>query len=163
MRRLFFMLTIILPAMAFMGCSDDEGDEYQTFFVYVYRQYEDAHENNPDEKEFVNDANVYLFESNEKNIDTQKSAESIANSSVLTYTDGTTSERAKYKIMNEPGIFNLEDVKNGDYILWVEYNFGYGVTYHSSKEISVNYDYRMETEEKIFVTSGEGYYRYQNW
>ena len=65
--------------------------------------------------------------------------------------------------MNEPGIFNLEDVKNGDYILWVEYNFGYGVTYHSSKEISVNYDYRMETEEKIFVTSGEGYYRYQNW
>ena len=65
MRRLFFMLTIILPAMAFMGCSDDEGDEYQTFFVYVYRQYEDAHENNPDEKEFVNDANVVHIPTNQ--------------------------------------------------------------------------------------------------
>ena len=165
MKKILFMLPIMVTLLLFTSCSKDEGSESQTFFVNVYTQAESIYDDGNTEKKLVEDANVYLFKSDGGEIDTQKSAESIANSSVLTYTDGTTSKQAEYKITNNPGVFNFENISNGQYVLWVEYNFGYGVTYHSSKAINVNNDYRGKTEEKVFITSisDKGFYRYQNW
>lgn len=165
MNKMLFMLPVMVTLFVFTSCSKEDGGESQTFFVNVYTQAESIYDDGNTEKKLVDDANVYLFKSDGKNIDTQKSAESIANTSVLTYIDGTTSKQAEYKISNNPGVFNFENISNGQYVLWVEYNFGYGVTYHSFKDINVNNDYRGKTEEKIFITSisDKGFYRYQNW
>ena len=66
----------------------------------------------------------------------------------------------------QSGVFNIENMPNGEYILWVTYMEEYGGrTYSSYKAISVNHDYRGKSEKKVFQTSmqDQGLYVYQNW
>ena len=166
MRKLLFMLPMLAALFVFSGCADDEeGNGTQTFFVNVYSKANSIFGDETD-KELVNNAFVYLYQNENKTIDNQKSAESVVNDGVLTYSDGTKSSKPKYDTNFQPGVFNLENIENGNYILWVVYMLDYGsATYSSYKNITVNYDYRGTTEEKVFITSisDTGFYRFQNW
>ena len=163
MKKVLFLLPLLAVLFVFSGCSDDEeGDGAQTFFVNVYSKAYGSEL----EKDLVNKAFVYLYQNENKSIDSQKSAESVVNDGILTYSDGTTSSKPKYATDIQPGVFNFENVENGNYVLWVVYMLDYGgVTYSSYKNITVNYDYRGTTEEKVFITSmsDTGFYRFQNW
>lgn len=166
MRKILFLLPLLAALFVFSGCSDDgEESGAQTFFVNVYSKANSIY-GDETEKELVNKAFVYLYQNENKSIDNSKSAESVAVDGVLTYSDGTTSSKPKYATGTQPGVFNFENIENGNYVLWVVYMLDYGgVTYSSYKNITVNYDYRGTTEEKVFTTSmsDTGFYRFQNW
>lgn len=162
MKKLLIMLAAMLPLFAFVGCSDDEGNGVQTFFVNVYSKY--GFEDDSD-KELANQAFVYLYSNEGKNIDTEESAESVVKDGVLTFSDGSVSEKPKYATDFQPGVFNFENVENGRYVLWVVYMYDYaGICYSSYKNITVNEDYRGTTEEKVFTyEEGLDRYRFQEW
>lgn len=158
MKQILF-LTAILSLFLFTSCSKDDEPAEQTFHVNVYKKWQDS------DKEFVKKAVVYLFADENKSIDNTKSASSIITHGVITYTDGTAAV-PEYATKFQPGVFNMENIANGEYILWVTYMIEYGgICYSSYKKISVNYDYRGKVEEKIFrtATSDTGIYIYQNW
>lgn len=160
--RIILAMAITLPMML-MSCSDDSEDSgKQTFFVNVYSKPNSIY----GEKELVNYAFVYIYENENKEIDGLASSESVVEDGVLTYVDGNKSSRPKYATSFQPGVFNLENITNGDYILWVTYMTDFKSSFYSSfKNIIVNYDYRLTTEEKTFMTSidDKGIYRYQEW
>lgn len=165
MKKLIIMLAAMLPLFVFSACSDDEdgGSGSQTFFVNVYSKYGFEDES---DKELVNQAFVYLYSDEGKSIDTEESAESVVKDGVLTYSDGSDSEKPKYSTGFQPGVFNFENIENGNYILWVVYMYDYaGICYSSYKKIAVNEDYRGTTEEKIFTHTDDMFntYRFQAW
>ncbi|MCS3200595.1 hypothetical protein [Candidatus Bacteroides intestinigallinarum] len=95
-----------------------------------------------------------------------KSAESVADDGVITYTDGSKSSKPKYATKYQSGVFNIENMPNGEYILWVtDMNEYGGACYSSYKKISVNESYRGTSEKKVFLRTAQdrGLYLYQNW
>ena len=162
MNKFLLLALAVLMPLWFVGCSDDEGSDSQTFFVNVYFKY--GFEDDSD-KELANQAFVYLYSDEGKSIDTEESAESAVKDGVLTYSDGSVSEKPKYATDFQPGVFNFENVENGNYVLWVVYMYDYaGICYSSYKKIIVNEDYRGTTEEKIFTyEEGLDTYRFQEW
>lgn len=161
MKKLLLMtLVMSLPLIVFTSCSKDDEPAEQTFFVNVYSKWESGDES------LVKDAFVYLFPNENKSIDDQKSAISVVSDGVMTYTDGSKSLAPKYATKFQSGVFNLENISNGEYILWVTYKVAVGARFYSSyKKIDVNYDYRGTTEKKVFQTSMEdnGLYIYKKW
>lgn len=156
------LLLAILPILTILttACSKDDESTEQTFFVNVYTKWENY------EEELSKKAFVYIFDNENKNIDNSKSAESVADDGIITYTDGSKSSKPKYAIKYQPGVFNIENMPNGEYILWVTHMNEYGgACYSSYKRISVNEDYRGANEKKVFqITSlDRGLYLYQNW
>lgn len=153
------LLLAILPILT-TACSKDDESTEQTFFVNVYTKGENS------EEELSKKAFVYIFANENKSIDNSKSAESVADDGVITYTDGSKSSKPKYAIKYQPGVFNIENIPNGEYILWVTHmNEHGGACYSSYKKISVNEDYRGASEKKVFLITSEdrGLYFYQNW
>lgn len=166
MKRILFLLTITLP-LVFTSCSKDDESGEQTFFVNVYQKWDGKlGDTNWGESEetLAEKAFVYLYENNGKIVDNDKSAMSVVTDGVITYSDGSRSSQPTYATKTLPGIFNMENIKNGEYILWVTY-LNYSVSYSSYKKINVNHDYRGKGEKKVFLTSSNdtGLYRFQNW
>lgn len=166
MKRILFLMAMILPIVA--SCSDDNEGSTQTFFVNVYSQFDgNVGDSNWGEgkKEIVKNASLYLFQDENKSIDTNKSAKSVANDGTITFTDGSKSQKPQYATKFQQGIFNMTNIQNGDYILWIVYMTEYGgIRYSSYKHISVNYEYRGKTEEKVFKTSmSDSGYIFQEW
>lgn len=152
-------MAILIPVFL-SSCSKDDESSEQTFYVNVYTQWEDGDE------EISNQALVYIFAKENKNIDTSKSAESVVDDGVITYTDGTKSSKPKYATKYQVGVFNIENFPNGEYILWVTHMNEYGgACYSSSKNISVNENFKGASEKKVFKQgwSDRGMYFYQNW
>ena len=153
MRKVLFLLVM---AAVFVACSKDDDDKEQTFFVQVYSSWDGG---NPEiwgepTEELVKKAAVYLFQNENKSIDTDKSAKSVISEGKITYSDGSLSLSSKYTTNFQSGVFNLENIPNGNYILWVIYMTEYGGRCYSSyKAINVNYDYRGTMEKKVFHTS----------
>lgn len=161
MKKLLLMvLVIFLPVIAFTSCSKDDEPTEQTFFVNVYSKWETG------EETLVKDAFVYLFSNENKSIDNQNSAYSVVSDGTITYTDGSKSSAPKYATKFQSGVFNLENIPNGEYILWVTYKVAVGARFYSSyKKIVVNNDYRGAIEKKVFLTSMDdnGLYIYKTW
>lgn len=154
------LLLLIALSMFITSCSKDDDSKEQTFFVNVYSSWQNS------EEKLVNKALVYIFPYENKTIDNSKSAKSVANDGLITYTDGSLSSRPKYATRFQTGVFNIENISNGEYILWVVYMEDYGGRCHSSyKKINVNSDYRGTSEKKFFQTSSQdqGLYLFQNW
>lgn len=153
------LLLAILPILT-TACSKDDESTEQTFFVNVYTKGENS------EEEISKQAFVYIFANENKSIDNSKSAESVTDDGVITYADGSKSPKPKYATKYQSGVFNIENMPNGEYILWVTHmnEFG-GACYSSYKKISVNEDYRGASEKKVFLITSEdrGLYFYQNW
>lgn len=60
----------------------------------------------------------------------------------------------------------MENIANGEYILWVNYMTEYGgICYSSYKKINVNGDYDGTSEKNVFLTKmvDAGLYPYQSW
>ena len=158
MKKFLFLLAI-LP-MFITSCSKDEESNEQTFFVNVYTKYEDS------EEKLAEKAFVYIFTNENKAIDNNVSKVSVVDDGVITYADGSKSSKPKYATKFQAGVFNIENMPNGEYVLWVTYMTEYGGrSYSSYKKISVNNDYRGKSEKKVFLQSMEdqGLYFYQNW
>ena len=155
----FLLLLVTLP-LFITSCSKDDESNEQTFFVNVFSKWEDSKE------EIAKEALVYIFPNENKDIDNSKSAKSVIDDGVITYSDGSTSAKPKYATKFQQGIFNFENISNGEYVLWVVYMTEYGGRCYSSyKKINVNYDYRGKSEKKVFQTSmqDQGLYIFQNW
>lgn len=158
MKKTLFLMAILSMCL-FTSCSKDDESTEQTFYVNVYKKWQDS------DKELVKKAVVYLFADENKSIDNTQSASSIITHGVITYTDGKTAV-PEYATRFQPGVFNMENIANGEYILWVTYMIEYGgICYSSYKKISVDHNYRGKLEEKIFQTSysDTGVFIYQNW
>jgi len=100
---------------------------------------------------------VFLFKDIGKELDIEKSKAYFTFDGHLTYTDGTKSEIYSYMGDDLTGINTFKDVPNGNYIIWVNYRFGTYIQYFSSKKITVNYDYRVTMEKKVFDFEIDGY------
>lgn len=158
MKKFLFVLAF-LP-MFITSCSKDDEASEQTFFVNVYTKWENS------EEEIAKKASVYIFANENKSIDNTKSAISVVDDGVITYTDGSTSSKPQHATKIQSGVFNIENIPNGEYILWVTSMNEYGgACYSSYKKINVNNDYRGASEKKVFqITSQDrGLYFYQNW
>lgn len=165
MKKILFLLA---ATAIFLGCSKDDDPEEQTFFVQVYSAWDGGDDEiwGEPEEELVKKAFVYLFENENKNIDNNKSVRSVIDDGRVTYLDGSKSNPPKYSTEFQSGIFNLENISNGNYILWVTYMTEYGGRCYSSyKNIVVNYNYRGTMEKKVFRTSMDdtGLYIFQEW
>lgn len=160
MKNLLLSLAILLPVIVLTSCSKDDEPTEQTFFVNVYDKWEDGDE------AIAKNAFVYLYLDENKNIDDQKSVISVVSDGLITYEDGSKSVAPKYATKLQSGVFNMENISNGKYVLWVTYKTIAGARYYSSyKKINVDYSYRGTTEKKVFQTSWEdaGLYIYKNW
>lgn len=158
MKKILLLLAI-LP-MFMTSCSNDDESTEQTFFVNVYTKWEDS------EEKVAKKAFLYIYENENKSIDNSQSTISVVNDGLITYTDRSKSSKPKYATKFQSGVFNIENMPNGEYILWVTYMEEYGGrTYSSYKTINVNQDYRGKSEKKVFQTSmqDQGLYIYQNW
>ena len=143
MKKILLLLAI-LPILT-TACSKDDESTEQTFFVNVYTKWEN------NEEEISKQAFVYIFANENKSIDNAKSAES---------------SKPKYATKYQSGVFNIENMPNGEYILWVtDMNEYGGACYSSYKKISVNESYRGTSEKKVFLRTAQdrGLYLYQNW
>lgn len=153
------LLLVLLPLLT-TACSKDEESSEQTFLVNVYTKWEN------EEEELSKNALLYIFANENKSIDTNQSTVSVTEDGVITYTDGSKSSTPVYATKYQPGVFNIENMPNGEYILWVTHMKDYGgVCYSSYKKISVNENYRGASEKKVFLLSSEdrGLNIYQNW
>lgn len=163
MKKILLLATIV-ASFGLLGCEKGEESQQQTFFVQVYTQYENYFTGELEQEQLADKACVCLFENIGKTVDAEKSKSSVVSDGKITYSDGTVAE-PKYQTGYLPGVFTLENVKNGSYILWVTYNT-YSVFYSSYKTIQVNSDYQGETEKKVFLIKSfeeTGTYRFQNW
>lgn len=154
------LLLLVLLPMFMTSCSNDDEPTEQTFFVNVYTKWEDS------EEKVAKKAFLYIYENENKSIDNSQSTVSVVNDGLITYTDGSKSSKPTYATKFQSGVFNIENLPNGEYILWVTYMEEYGGrTYSSYKAINVNHDYRGKSEKKVFQTSmqDQGLYIYQNW
>lgn len=164
MKRLLLFCCILV---AMISCSDSEPKE-QTFFVNVYTLYE---ESNPEiwgepKEELAKKAFLYIFQNNGKEIDANKSLVSVIEDGKITYSDKNVSKTPIYATNFQSGVFNLENIPNGNYILWVTYMTEYGgKCYSSYKPIKVDYSYRGTMEKKVFHISPDdiGYRFFQEW
>ena len=160
----FLLLATIVASFGLFGCEKNEDSGQQTFFVQVYTQYENYFTGELEQEQLADKACVCLFENIGKTVDAEKSKSSVVSDGKITYSDGTVAE-PEYQTGYLPGVFTLENGKNGSYILWVTYNT-YSVFYSSYKTIQVNSDYQGETEKKVFLIKSfeeTGTYRFQNW
>ncbi len=150
------LLLLAMVVLAFTGCSKDDEPTEQTFFVNVFNKTSTG-------EEVAEKAFLYLFTNEGKQVDTKESAMSVPFDGVITYTDGTTAKPV-YATKFQVGVFNLENIPNGEYNLWVT-SMVYSYSYSSCKKISVNYDYRGTTEKKTFLREddGIGLYHYEAW
>ncbi len=155
MKQTLLLLLIALP-LIFTSCSKDDEPTEQTFFVNVYTKYGNS------DKELADKAWLFLFKDNGKTIDYTKTASSIVLDEKITYSDGSTQSYEYSK--SAPGVFNLEKIPNGNYILLVSYS-NYNVGYCSCKKITVDYNYRGKKEEKTFSldNSTGALFNYQEW
>lgn len=111
MKKILLLLAI-LPILT-TACSKDDESTEQTFFVNVYTKWEN------DEEEISKQAFVYIFTDENKSIDNSKSAEPVVDDGIITYTDGSKSAKPKYATKYQSGVFNIENMPNGEYIIWV--------------------------------------------
>lgn len=165
MKKVLFLLVMVA---AFVACSKDDDEKEQTFFLQVYSLYEEPNTDlwgEPEEK-LVKKAFVYLFEDENKEIDNEKSSISVIDNGKLKYSNNSVSKAPKYTTNFQAGIFNLEDVQNGDYILWVTFMTEYGgICYSSYKKIKVDNSYSGTMEKKVFHISPNdiGHRFFQEW
>lgn len=153
------LLLALLPILT-TSCSKDDETTEQTFFVNVYTKWEN------NEEEISKNTALYIFPDENKNIDNGQSAISVTDDGVITYSDGSKSGKPVYATKFQSGVFNIENMPNGEYILWVTHMREYGgICYSSYKKISVNYDYRGKSEKKVFLITSQdrGLNIYQNW
>lgn len=158
MKKILFFLAV-LPLLT-TACSKDNEANEQTFFVNVYTKWGN------NEEQISKNTFLYIFANEKKEIDTNQSAISVPNEGVITYTDGSHSGKPTYATRYQAGVFNIENMPNGEYILWVTHMQEYGgARYSSYKRITVNEDYRGASEKKVFLLSSQntGLYTYQNW
>ena len=138
------------------GCNKDDESSQQLFFVNVYIQ--DSPSLN---KALASPSSVFLFEDTGKEVDNTASASSVRNNQVMTFTDGTTSDRCKYSSPSTTGVNTFEDINNGKYIIWVVY-VPYGFLAHSSSQkIVVDKNIQAKNIDKIFLNKGT--FGYQAW
>lgn len=147
---------IIALSVIFTSCSKDDEPTEQSFAVNVYTK--SGSQTTLAEKSWL-----FLFKDNGKTIDKVKTASSIVLKEEITYSDGTT-QSYEYS-RSAPGVFNLENIPNDNYILLVTCS-NYSFTYSSCKKITVDYNYRGTIEQKIFSFANsmtDGMFNYQEW
>lgn len=157
MKKILFIMAMILPMFVFMGCSDDddEGSKTQTVLVNVSCQYEGL-----DSKKLASPTLVLLYDYEiAKNFDKEKSVDTMYSSQKISLTDGTIL-KPKYTSDNFTGVNTFEDVENGQYLIIAYFKpEGYSwpmFYYYGYKQIVVNEDNAAQLYNLVFTWGEDG-------
>lgn len=116
MKKLLFIMAMVLPLFTFIGCSDDESANSQKVMINLYWKYE-----NLEDTKIASPSIVALYDYEEaKNFDKEASVNALAYDGHIVLRDGT-ALTPKYVSDSTVGINTFENVDNGKYLVIAMY------------------------------------------
>lgn len=167
------IILLIVTSFSFAGCYKVETPTEQPFFVHLYKQFCPGC---PVEPVVGATVHHYLFKDKGKEVDEERSYESVYKNGIIYYTDGShdTYQYQAFPFYSEGGdglsydygnmpmpsgsseggvySYKFSEIPNGNYILFVVFSYSnYYVEGAAYKNITVNYDYQFTIEKKTFL------------
>ena len=150
------IIALFILGCLLAGCSKTSPDRLaQDFTVRIYHQESSGAPQQP-----ATSVTVLLFEDTGRQVDNAASVESVRQSGVMTYADGSVSALGRSGQGASAGVRLYERISNGRYILWVVYNVRNLDYMASSLPVTVDDDIQGRTLGKVFLGSSPGY---QDW